>query len=203
MSDKSMPVLLTKVATNRQVKGWLQPVMRRVIVNTQTIFSAEKATFRAAQRKNRQRVAPAEHSHWDWVWKFDNFAGRDGEEFWGIKYANRMQGLMHVTTIDCDARLIGQRGKQLVYIHFLEVAPRNLNMYTTRPLYYGVGTALLMAATSVSLDCGYEGRIGLHSLPQAEDFYVRSGMSDLGMDRTAGLRYYEMSDAQARAFRSR
>jgi hypothetical protein len=48
---------------------------------------------------------------------------------------------------------------------------------------------------------GFKGRIGLHSLPQADEFYRLRGMTDLGTDQTnQNLRYFEMTAEQARAF---
>ena len=42
------------------------------------------------------------------------------------------------------------------------------------------------------------GRIGLHSLPQAEKFYRRWGMVDLGPDKLyEDLHYFELTTAQA------
>ena len=48
----------------------------------------------------------------------------------------------------------------------------------------------------------FHGRIGLHSLPQANGFYANTcGMTDLGTDPDyGGLRYFEMTPEQARAF---
>lgn len=47
---------------------------------------------------------------------------------------------------------------------------------------------------------GFGGRIGLHSLPQAETFY-RDWMTDFGRDpQHQGLRYFEMSESQPQAF---
>jgi hypothetical protein len=48
----------------------------------------------------------------------------------------------------------------------------------------------------------FRGRIGLHSLPAAEEFYgTVCGMTDLGRDESyQGLRYFEMTAAQAAAF---
>jgi hypothetical protein len=48
-------------------------------------------------------------------------------------------------------------------------------------------------AIRMSLNCGYGGRIGLHSLPTAEPFYRdKLGMSDFGPDGNYGqLCYFE------------
>ena len=48
----------------------------------------------------------------------------------------------------------------------------------------------------------FSGRIGLHSLPQANSFYANTcGMTDLGADPAyEGLCYFEMTSEQAHAF---
>lgn len=59
----------------------------------------------------------------------------------------------------------------------------------------------MTAAIAVSEDEGFKGRLGLHSLPQADDFYRKIGMTDLGQDAAyQNLRYFEMTSEQARAF---
>jgi hypothetical protein len=67
------------------------------------------------------------------------------------------------------------------------------------PLYRGVGPQLLEMATRWSEQLGFKGRLGLHSLPQAESFYRdRCQMTDLGPDANyTGMRYFEMTEAQA------
>jgi hypothetical protein len=62
-----------------------------------------------------------------------------------------------------------------------------------------VGTVLLGEAIRLSAESGFEGRIGLHSLPQAERFYRTAlGMSDLGNDPAYdGLRYFEYNSSTA------
>lgn len=99
-----------------------------------------------------------------------------------------------------SARSAGDAGKPLVYLEYLEVAPWNWPEFGT-PTFKGIGSALITAALERSLDEGFKGRMGLHSLPQADDFYRRLGMTDLGPDANyQGLRYFEMTAEQARAF---
>ena len=50
------------------------------------------------------------------------------------------------------------------------------------PRYKGVGSVFLLFARTRSLELGYEGRVGLHSLPGTEKFYDNQGMLDLGQD---------------------
>lgn len=45
-----------------------------------------------------------------------------------------------------------------------------------------IGSVLLEVAIYKSIECGCEGRLILHSLPDAEPFYRKRGMIDLGAD---------------------
>ena len=87
------------------------------------------------------------------------------------------------------------------YVEYLEVAPWNRAELGAKPRLRGVGTVLLTAAVALSNGEGFKGRIGLHSLPQADAFYRKIGMTDLGPDAAyQNLRYFEMTVEQARAF---
>ena len=69
------------------------------------------------------------------------------------------------------------------------------------PKLRGVGSALLTAAVALSVEEGFKGRLALHSLPQADAFYRKIGMTDLGSDaQYQNLRYFEMTADQARVF---
>lgn len=110
------------------------------------------------------------------------------------------QGLAQVN-LTRSTREAGQAGKPLVYVEYLEVAPWNRPELGATPRLRGLGSALLTAAVMLSEAEGFRGRIGLHSLPQADDFYRRCGMTDLGLDPAyQNLRYFEMTAEQARAF---
>jgi hypothetical protein len=65
-----------------------------------------------------------------------------------------------------------------------------------------VGSVLLAAAIQLSIDEEFLGRLGLHSLPQADDWYRKCRMTDLGPDPSEkqNLRYFEMTPEQAQAF---
>lgn len=112
-----------------------------------------------------------------------------------------MQGLMMLLTLAVKGRLAGQAGKAVLYIEFLESAPWNLRDLAGIPQFLGIGVRLLEAAIEFSEEEGFGGRIGLHSLPQSDDFY-RKYMTDLGPDlsQSQGLRYFEMSPEQVRYF---
>ena len=70
-----------------------------------------------------------------------------------------------------------------------------------QPRFGLVGKVFLAGAIQLSRDTGFRGRVGLHSLPQADPFYHSCGMTDLDIDPAVeNLRYFEMTPAQAQAF---
>ena len=89
-----------------------------------------------------------------------------------------------------------------MYVEFVENAPWNRAELFDPPRYRGVGSILIRAAVALSEELEFHGRIGLHSLPQANGFYANTcGMTDLGADpEHDGLRYFEITPEQARAF---
>ncbi len=141
-----------------------------------------------------------EHWHWDWSKKaqmLDLLAYR----CMGIECEGHFQGLMMVSTLAVKGRLASQLGKPVLYIEFLENAPWNLRSLAGKPQFIGVGIRLLEAAIEFSDNEGFGGRIGLHSLPQSENYY-RKYMTALGLDakQSQGLRYFEMSTEQVLHF---
>jgi hypothetical protein len=139
--------------------------------------------------------------HWNWAQKTAKVQGLLAFRGFSVVAQGVTQGLAQVD-LTKSAREPSQAGKPLVYIDYLEVAPWNRPELGTKPRLRGVGTALVTAAVALSDDEGLKGRIGLHSLPQADDFYGHQcGMTDLGPDQGyQNLRYFEMTAEQARAF---
>jgi hypothetical protein len=61
---------------------------------------------------------------------------------------------------------------------------------------------LIEAAIRFSLNEGFDGRVGLHSLPQAESFYENvCGMTRGELDPLyEGLRWFELTSTNAKKF---
>jgi hypothetical protein len=95
----------------------------------------------------------------------------------------------------------GQRGP-LVYVGFLEVAPWNDPSSQTRPLN-GLGPIMLRMACDLSLQNGFGGRVGLHSVVAAEAFYRRLGFQGLGCPNEYNELYFELDDNGAQVLLSR
>ncbi|NMY75633.1 GNAT family N-acetyltransferase [Pseudomonas sp. WS 5071] len=143
-----------------------------------------------------------ESSHWDWENKSNVTRGSLNYPSFCISVNGETQGLM-IAESGKPSYVDAQKGKPLLYVHFIEVAPWNQKaLGFNPPKFLGVGSLLIRAAIEVSRDLGFKGRIGLHSLPQSEEWYEdRCHMTKLGKDASKqNLCYFEMTPDQARNF---
>ena len=110
-----------------------------------------------------------------------------------IEAGGDTQALMILRT-DKVCRLAQQFVQPVVYVDYLATAPWNQSPLMQTPRYRQCGSEMLTAAVEYSRQLGFGGRIGLHSLKNAESFYRdRMQMTDLGVDSTYyGLRYFEL-----------
>ncbi len=140
--------------------------------------------------------------HWNWSRKAPELRLLAASGF-GIVYDQKWQGVMLTKTEPCKARLGTDKGKPLVYVDFLETAPWNWTIpeIGRQSLYRLIGSTLLWRAVKQSDDEGFQGRIGLHALPQSEGFYTGDpfGMTPIGRDPDKqNLLYLELTKEQAR-----
>ena len=192
---------------NRQDRALVDAVLHTELLPTMLV-EAEKEwkpiRLKAAQKlldAGRKEEIP-QHYHWDWrekSYKLPLLAYR----CFGIKCAGKWQGLSLVKLSGQVARLEPDKGKDIVYIDYLESAPWNLHMMVDTPLYGAIGSLLMWTAVQLSYDEGFHGRVGLHTLPQAEDFYRDNcGMHGCGPDASyQDLPYYEMTREIAANFK--
>jgi len=131
--------------------------------------------------KEQLRLYGQEDKFWDWEFKLQFIIRRqENREGYAIEYEGETQGLMLIETQLHGSRL--KEGKRLIYVDGVASAPWNRQFIQRPPKLKGVGTALLVFARTRSIELGYEGRVGLHSLPGAEEFYENQGMINLGED---------------------
>lgn len=141
--------------------------------------------------------------HWNWRKKSAAYRPSISKAGYSVMCEDSTQGMMFVDFAKHRSRIAEKSGKHLVYVDFVETAPWNRADFLNEPKYQGVGTLLIRAAIERSRAEEFGGRIGLHSLPDSEDFYRRvCGMTDLGTDskQESYLRYFEMTTEQADAF---
>ena len=135
---------------------------------------------------------PLEHEHWDWTRKKERVA-RGDTVLSAVICEAAVQGLIGMAARPREAALAS--GQDALYV---EAAPWNLGSGGSSPRYSGVGTLLLIEAIALSQTNHLGGRVGLHSLPQAEDFYESRKMNRLGPDPSYyDLVYFEYDEAIA------
>jgi len=154
--------------------------------------------FKAKLEKDNN-VAP--DGHWEWRKKAIAREGRIDYESYAVECNGDTQGLMFVRSTDF-AKELSQLNQFLIYVDLISSAPWNRPGFTDNRIYKGVGPLLISTAISYSIDQGFKGRIGLHSLPESESWYRdECGMTDLGIDRSyQNLRYFEMTVVQAQTY---
>ncbi len=99
-----------------------------------------------------------------------------------------MQGMMAVDTYKqpCAHSEGSPNPPEALYLCYVCAAPWNMGYYLERvgetALFDDIGSALLEVGIYESIECGCEGRLILHLLQDAEPFYRKRGMIDLGAD---------------------
>lgn len=138
---------------------------------------------------------------WSWARKAPQLALLAASGF-GIVCQQRWEGVMLTKTEPYRVRLAPERGKPLLYVDFLEIAPWNWTIpkIGRTGQHRLVGSTLLWRAVKQSEEEGFHGRVGLHALPQAEGFYAGEPfeMTPIGRDpNKEDLLYFELSREQA------
>ena len=203
MSAQTSRIYLLDVSTGEAVEAeLLDSIEKAHLVDWQTKW--QPALFGVLQSLARSGVPQAQWPqswHWNWQEKTAKVSGLLAFKGFSVVALGETQGLAQVD-LTKSARAPDEVGKPLVYIDYLEAAPWNRPELGSPARLRGVGTALITASVTLSFDEGFKGRIGLHSLPQADAFYRdRCGMTDLGPDPAyQNLRYFEFTPGQAGKF---
>ena len=190
--NESEPALLLSAITEQQLVDWESEWRPK-------LFEA----IRRLRDSGVERLHWPQSRHWDWRNKVATIRGMLSRSGFSIVCNDLTQGMMIVDSTKERCRVASQKGNHLVYVEYLENAPWNRPELFGSPQYRGVGSILIRAAVALSTELEFRGRIGLHSLPQADGFYANTcGMTDLGPDPNyvAELRYFEMTPEQAMAF---
>lgn len=149
----------------------------------------------------------AEDAHWSWGKKAlvainDPFL----YDIFVLECGGNTQALMMTCKggANCFSRHSEHPKADMLYVEFLATAPWNRPRLVENPTYKGAGITLIGTAVSQSIEEGMDGRMGLHSLPGAEEFYRDTvGMTDFGVDKDEphkGLIYFELPKSQVNNF---
>ncbi len=194
MAKSSTTVFLKDVASGELREAALfEGIQERHLTDVEEIWRPGLTLLERWSDRGQQQ----ESRHWNWRAKMRNVRRKKTRQSFAIVYRDVTQGLMIVDT-SRTSRMEPDRGKGLVYVDYVEVAPWNRPGWQPHRVFQSVGTVLVRTAIQVSLDNGLDGRIGLHSLPQADNFYRNLGMTNLGPDADyQNLCYFEFDAKQA------
>jgi hypothetical protein len=200
-------VFLLESATGRAVDAAVvSPLTEKHLEDWRDLWRTHQTE--ALRRLSRSGILPisgrAQHGHWSWEQKEAAIRGVLAYQGYAVEARGVTQGMM-IVDLTGECRLPEQAGKPLIYVLFVESAPWNRPQFGQLPIFQGVGSILLGTAINLSHDEGFGGRLGLHSLPQADSFYRdKLGMTELGPDISKqNLRYFEMTPGQANDFAAR
>lgn len=198
------PVWLTNRKTEEQVDAELwHGIVDKNLADWEAEWIPDlQRRLKLLNQQNVERRFWPQSRHWDWRDKLREIERRLANLSFALVAEGMTQAMM---TVDLSkrARMPRHVGQHLVYVDFLEAAPWNRNDLAEEPaLFGGCGSILINAAIQQSILEGFKGRIGLHSLPQANSFYANvCGMTDLGLDANyENLRYFELDTEGAHRF---
>ena len=201
MSQTQQQVILVDGATRLPFVATLisgADVAQMQIVDAQWLSYLSQAVADALARGIPRYDLP-EHKHWEWERKARAMTA--GSTAFTIEANGEAQAVMIVRT-DKTCRLSVQFREPMVYVDYLASTPWNLAGLVPIPRYSQCEISMVDAAIRHSVAIGFKGRIGLHSLQDAEGFYRdKLLMHDLGVDTAyEDLRYFEMTERDAAIF---
>lgn len=175
------------------------PAMRRqyelALLNFFQLPEAERTEER--WRDVSGELAIQDH-HWSWRTKCSIASGTNRRVF-SLLNAGEVEAAMVLRFGKVSRDTSGTF--PLVYVDFVAVAPWNRKAVQNPQRFCNLGSVMLGAAVELSRIAGFNGRCGLHSLPQSEGFYRRIGMRDLGLDpEYSSLRYFEFDATTSAAY---
>lgn len=175
-----LEVPLVRIRDRTVVSGYLVRLTPEHVADFKTIWQG--------QLRNSDEA----DAGWDWEQKSRIYLSGSIAlyEGYAIEFEAVTQGLMILQT--GGYRSWADPDRRLVYVHSLATAPWNRLARPDPNGFRAVGESFFRFSRFRSETLGFGGLVGLHSLPGAEAFYRKMGMSDLGVDdEKDGLRYFE------------
>ncbi len=201
------PIYIRDVSLDRPVEAELDDDLPlRVLTEIEDAWSPFREIIQKLFKAKRiGRDDWPESLHWDWATKgtFLESLGSQSHRVVGLRRGQNWEGAMIVLLDAPPVKLPIERGGEQVYVDYIEVAPWNWNMEAVgiERRFGGIGRGLMRASVELSNSLGRNGRISLHSLPQAESVYRAFGFEFVEIDSAKeNLAYYELSRARAELF---
>lgn len=135
---------------------------------------------------------------WPWEEHIKRGTLEDDRVVLALECTSALAGMISIRLAPADSKLTS--GADMLYVEYVGVAPPNQPEPVGERMIAGVGTLLVITSLQLSVMLGCDGRVGLHSKPDVEDFYRKRGFDEVGYDQTddGTWLYFEMSPEGAR-----
>ena len=174
----SYPIQLLDVAAGSIVEAELHDdIAEKQLIDWQFQWRPAMQTY--LKRLAENGISPKDTAwpqswHWDWRDKINEIRDLLGHTGYSVVCRDVTQGMMRLDLVSKQARHQTQRGKPLVYVDYLEVAPWNWREeYADPPIYRLVGSVLTHAAFTRSVNEGFKGSRWL-TFPAASGTVLRA-----------------------------
>jgi hypothetical protein len=184
------------------VYNGLDPIRANLCDSLWGAFNFKLIEFINAQNHTQeelQKVADAiqiDDHHWDWLSKVFLHKGDEYEWFF-LDIDEKPQAaclIYHPKTSAIDT------GK-IFYIEYVAVAPWNRNNPMEVKQYKGAGSEIIQCAIQYATkSLGLRYGFSLHSLPKAEGYYEKIGMTNFDTLTKGTMKYYEMSEENTQKY---
>ena len=170
-----------------------------VLLDIETQWSSVRTELRRKlDAANVPRAQQPQSLHWDWGEKsllLSLFKKPDSFRVFALRRQAAWEGAMVTLRGEVLTRLAPDCGKPLIYVDYVEAAPWNWTVKEAQQVrkYKAVGAVLLRAAVAQSQAESFDGRIGLHALPQADHFYQGQGLQLVDFDAPKRMNYFELT----------
>ena len=139
MNRPSCPIKLVCGSTGQLVEALLfEGLSQRNLEDHESIWIPALQAANETARNMGKRVPIAEDAHWRWNQKMDVTAGQLAFRHYAIEYENSTEGLMMIALVGHQSRI--DPHKDIVYIDYLSVAPRNRLVFQDPPKFKAVGS---------------------------------------------------------------
>jgi hypothetical protein len=134
-----------------------------------------------------------EDSHWNWLNKSMRY--NQSEYHWYYLYADgKTQGVCLIYQPKKSSLSDGN----IFYIEFISVAPWNRQNLHRNKIFSGIGTILVKFCLKCATEkLGLKAGFSLHSLPQAEGYYMSLNMQHIPAKDKGNLKHFELPHESA------
>ena len=146
----------------------------------------------ASQEEFYKRIVECNMQDFEWNWMNKAMLCRGPEYHWFFLLANELVQAACIIYHPKESRIGSDK---IFYVDYLAAAFWNRRRPDYVRQFDGLGTILLAHSIKYATDVlQYRPGFSLHSLPQAESYYARLGMNDLGVDTAKeNLKFFEAS----------